>query len=710
MGVCHYPPVRRFNHYVIFLILMCCGSVAAATELDDIIAEVDQLQGAGRLSDAESLARTALDDPANNLRSEGKSRLQRKLGTIHIDQNRYDDAEAILRASLENLPNTAPSSDRGNSLLQLGRVYRYRAEFTKALEYIGLASEQFTAVNDQTGMVSVYNTYGVVYRFLGQLEQSLEWHQRSLAISRLTEDQTGVADGLFNVASIHESLDEFDEAHKFYEDALEIDRGLGNKRNIAYSHLRLGMVDLETKSFDEAKGHIDAAVELFAGIATPRDYQWALSTRARLQSLTVDREAARVALLEILALCERSAWPILANRVREWLASIELESGNFDLALDYLNAALDDAIEQQSLQRVLDLYDVEIKVYEAKGEPGAALAAMRRRIELKDNLSDTLRVSVMAAIQGEVEFERQANLLKAAEQRNQINELSMQREASQQRTLILGLIVAFALSFLLYGRLVAQKQNRRLEEEVAAKTRALQERNIALTDAYDAVEAASLTDALTGLENRRFLEDRIEADIARSTRLWHQRQDRTSVASNEAADIVFFVVDIDHFKSINDEYGHAAGDRVLKSVSRTLRTTVRGEDFVIRWGGEEFLIVARFIDRLTAPIIAEKLRAAVESTGMVLESGTALRCTCSVGFAAFPFLGETPEALAWHDVVELADLALYSAKQAGRNGWSGFHLTEPATPSRPLRQWVSQSLASGLLKSTRSYPAEREAS
>ncbi|MEO1580673.1 MAG: GGDEF domain-containing protein, partial [Pseudomonadota bacterium] len=230
------------------------------------------------------------------------------------------------------------------------------------------------------------------------------------------------------------------------------------------------------------------------------------------------------------------------------------------------------------------------------------------------------------------------------------------------------------------------------------------------TDAYDAVEAASLTDALTGLENRRFLEDRIEADIARSTRLWYQRRDRTSVASNEAADIVFFLVDIDHFKSINDQYGHAAGDRVLKSVSRTLRKTVRGEDFVIRWGGEEFLVVARFIDRLTAPIIAEKLRAAVEATGMVLESCTALRCTCSVGFAAFPFLGETPEALAWHDVVELADLALYSAKQAGRNGWSGFHLTAPAMPTRPLRQWVSQSLATGLLKSTRSYPAEREAS
>ncbi len=406
MGLCHYPRVPRFNCFVIFLITLSFGAAASAADLDDIIAEVDRLQDAGQLGDAEALVRTTLGSPANDLRPEGRARLQRKLGTIHIDQNRYDDAESVLQASLDNLTTDEPSSDRGNALLGLARVFRYRAEFTEALRYIELASEQFTAVNDQSGMISVYNTYGVVYRFLGQLEQSLEWHQRSLAISRLTEDQTGVADGLFNVASIHESLDEFDAAHKFYEDALDIDRGLGNKRNIAYSHIRLGMIEIETRAFDDARGNIDTAVELFAGIDTPRDYQWALSTRARLDSLVGDRDAARSALLEILALSERNAWPILANRVREWLAAIALESGNYDVALNYLNTAVEDAIEQQSLQRVLDLYDLEVKVYEAKGEPAAALEAMRRRIALKDDLSDTLRVSVMAAIQGEAEFER----------------------------------------------------------------------------------------------------------------------------------------------------------------------------------------------------------------------------------------------------------------------------------------------------------------
>jgi diguanylate cyclase (GGDEF)-like protein len=91
----------------------------------------------------------------------------------------------------------------------------------------------------------------------------------------------------------------------------------------------------------------------------------------------------------------------------------------------------------------------------------------------------------------------------------------------------------------------------------------------------------------------------------------------------------------------------------------------------VRWGGEEFLIVARFVDRTKGPELAEKVRAAVEAHDFRLDDGTLLKRTCSVGFAAYPFSTRRPRAGGWQEIVEIADLGLYAAKRKGRNGWVG---------------------------------------
>ena len=208
-------------------------------------------------------------------------------------------------------------------------------------------------------------------------------------------------------------------------------------------------------------------------------------------------------------------------------------------------------------------------------------------------------------------------------------------------------VAALALLYLAYRLRVRQlrRRERALERLVAARTQEL-------AAAYESIEQASLTDPLTGLRNRRFLEQSIGADL--------------ELAFRGHGDLVVLLVDLDYFKSVNDTYGHAAGDAVLVELAGLLQHSFRASDYVVRWGGEEFLIVVRFVDRASAGELAEKLRAAVAAHSFVLPDTTTLERTCSIGFAAWPSGNDTFE-----QIVDRADAALYAAKRGGRNACVG---------------------------------------
>ncbi len=138
------------------------------------------------------------------------------------------------------------------------------------------------------------------------------------------------------------------------------------------------------------------------------------------------------------------------------------------------------------------------------------------------------------------------------------------------------------------------------------------------------------------------------------------------------------MIDIDHFKQVNDVYGHAAGDAVLMQMRQRMQRVFRDSDFLVRWGGEEFLVVARGTHRNQGETLAERMRQSVCSEPFTLDDGRLLTKSCSLGFACFPFFLSDPAAVPWTDVVEVADAALYGAKRAGRDGWVGVSANEGA--------------------------------
>jgi diguanylate cyclase (GGDEF)-like protein len=162
---------------------------------------------------------------------------------------------------------------------------------------------------------------------------------------------------------------------------------------------------------------------------------------------------------------------------------------------------------------------------------------------------------------------------------------------------------------------------------------------------YRELEVRVHTDALTGLRNTRWLDETASQETARSLR--------------SGSNIGVLLLDLDHFKLVNDTGGHAAGDRVLREVARVLRSVVRTGDEVVRFGGEEFLVLLHGSGPEGALRVAEEIRAAL-SDGKAAMSGT--RVTASVGVAMFPMHGSTLD-----EVIRVADLAMYEAKAAGRD-------------------------------------------
>jgi diguanylate cyclase (GGDEF)-like protein len=162
----------------------------------------------------------------------------------------------------------------------------------------------------------------------------------------------------------------------------------------------------------------------------------------------------------------------------------------------------------------------------------------------------------------------------------------------------------------------------------------------------------SRVDALTGVLNRRALEEQGQAAL--------------SLCRRHGQPFSVLVVDIDHFKDINDRYGHPVGDQVLGAVAELCRGLIRESDRFGRWGGEEFLALLPETPRAQARMLAERMRAAVAVAGLEF-GGDVQRITISAGVAGEDHPGLEDNALTWATLVKAADDAMYRAKAAGRN-------------------------------------------
>lgn len=225
--------------------------------------------------------------------------------------------------------------------------------------------------------------------------------------------------------------------------------------------------------------------------------------------------------------------------------------------------------------------------------------------------------------------------------------------------LLLGITIGAV--FILFAR---ERLRARVDTLVEDRLADIRRANEQLVAANRQLAEQAITDPLTGLLNRRFLTTHLARESARLVRLREGK--RAGVRGN-----ILLVVDIDDFKDVNDRYGHVRGDETLIRFADVLRSCVRDSDYVVRWGGEEFVVLATEACAEDGEVIAERILACVRDQDIFNDPAIHHRITCSIGVSHFPFFPDHARALDWQQVLEVADLCAYTAKRNGKDGWVG---------------------------------------
>lgn len=269
-----------------------------------------------------------------------------------------------------------------------------------------------------------------------------------------------------------------------------------------------------------------------------------------------------------------------------------------------------------------------------------AVDVLRREAELRDQLMTTSRQQALLELAAKFDNERKAREIDLLTRENAIKSAALRTQRLRQQLVLVAAVLAIALSATLaWAFRGVRKANQRLR--------------------YN-----SEHDLLTALPNRRYFHEHV----------------RSRYIDTPFAGCVL-VMDVDHFKRINDVYGHVAGDHVLACVARRLTAALRDTDIIVRWGGEEFLAVLPPMGDPQLAAMARRLLRAVNTQPLEWQ-GQSIPCTISVGYAGFPHSALIPEA-SLDRAISLADKALYQAKRRGRN--RAYSLTQPRADLEEVR-------------------------
>ncbi|HOV27338.1 MAG TPA: diguanylate cyclase [Pseudobacteroides sp.] len=209
-------------------------------------------------------------------------------------------------------------------------------------------------------------------------------------------------------------------------------------------------------------------------------------------------------------------------------------------------------------------------------------------------------------------------------------------------------------------------ENAQLYENLEEKVR---ERTEQLELANNELKELALHDPLTRLHNRRFVYEYVtdlsESFVKSKEAEFLKRQKRDLSFGNNVIGV--FLIDLDFFKSVNDTYGHATGDEVLVKITKVLKSLIRDDDYIIRWGGEEFLIILNKTKIEYLTVFSKKVLTTVSETPIELLEGDKIYVTCSIGCTYLPFQPEISDLFTLEQTINISDFAMYKAKEKGRN-------------------------------------------
>ena len=585
----------------------------------------------------------ATPDPANQVRT------LNELAWSYMVLGQYDEAIAHAERGRQLAEQHGDRRGVARAVNNRGVVGQRRGEAATAVESFTQALAIYRELGTIPEVASALNNLGFVHATgLAEYDTALRYHLEALALREQLGDKASIALSLNNIGIIYGRLREYDRALSHFERSLALRRaeGAGARNRIAATLNNIGDVHLERGNLPSALEYHTEALQIRQAIGDRSGVAISHTNLGTIYTAMARHELAGRHLTESLAIADRQG-----DKGNAALALIALSRLN--RARGAPRSAVAQATRARAIARTTGAPEVGRRALEElasaaeqAGDLRTALGAHKEFKKVSDEIFDAEKAKRLEILERRYQAERREREIERLQREQVATALETATQRSQRNAvggaaLLLGIV---GLGF--YRRRV---ESARLAEQL------------------------SVTDALTGLVNRRYVDRSIGADVAVSA-----RRHRVGGAGAAAADLVCLLIDIDHFKAVNDEFGHEGGDRVLVQMGTVLREASRASDIVARWGGEEFLVVCRFIDRASATVLAERIRDSIERHLFDAAGGRTLRCTCSIGVAFYPADPSNPAGGTWEQVVGFADSALYRAKRAGRNRWEVHVAPAPA--------------------------------
>lgn len=485
-------------------------------------------------------------------------------------------------------------------------VYQQRSQFDRALEHLIYAADAIAKsdnsrtltrlITTKTRIATLYNLQKSYDLALQQLDEAMQ-----LADSNNLLDEYEV-DIMFERASIETSRNNYDAALTLYK---QIIARIQDDPEQVYTYItvlnNIGDIDIRMGAYNDARTVLERAYNL-----------------AQLNAEQYNPEI------------------ILFN-----LGYVDVFLGDVEKGLSEMRQVLEPARENWSpaeLEGLLGEYaDALIHI----GITEEAATVLKEQRQLREQVYQNEQQKSIAELQNLYDSKDKAMQIELLSQKNELNEQLIENESQKRTILVLFVIVAvFAMIF------------------VALAYRSARRSNLELKVANSKLAEQTVRDPLTGLLNRRALQNKLRAP-------------------HEISHDAMLLLDVDHFKRINDNLGHAAGDDVLVEVSKRLLQVSRESDMVVRWGGEEFLIYLSNTEASKLPVMAKRMLDVIGATP-IKAADKEIWITATAGFISYPFADLNENQMDWEETLQLADMVLYAGKVHGRNqAWGVMALNKP---------------------------------
>lgn len=539
---------------------------------------------------------------------------------------RRNDVETLAVLSITDAYNLRDSGKAQAALAKLDEIARV-LKSTKRVEYA----------------IRLEIAYTGLYLSSSKFDQALAHNLAALRLTdQLTQHRTlSKIRRLDSLASMYFTMQNPEKSLVVVSEALALTSQVNSPRISANLRQTQAMALAELKRYPEALVAYERSLQSSKDANLPRLEALTLSNIADLYLRTHNflkaEQVARQALKKATDINDELA-------IYNAKANIGFALGGqfkINQAMEYLNPVLAHSREMG------DKADIEATV----GEIGRmlerakmykeALEYTREQQKLSDEVFRADRAKTVATLQEQFDADQRQKQIELLARENQIKDADLKNGRLQQIITLLGATVTIFVGIFIYMLYRKVKQTNAKLEEVNQQ-----------------LEFHSVRDPLTGLHNRRSF---LELMKTRGDNIENDR--RESDGSNPDC---LMILDIDHFKHINDTWGHAAGDAVLVEVAKRLRSAVRDSDQTMRWGGEEFLIYSpRTRPTQLTPMVERVLRS-IGSTPVVVGSHT-IPVTVSAGYISLPFSGVSEQQCNWEKAMQFADMALYLGKVNGRN-------------------------------------------